>query len=119
MLVNSSCTLYRWNESKISFDRIYIPQVYWRQTKSGRTRQSGDHSTDGTTVYLYNCTEPPLSPEKDMLVKGKCSFEFTGGSDSIISSELKQFRRSTDFVVVYSIADYMVRNLQHDEIYAE
>ena len=119
MMVNASCTLYRWNQSTITYDRFFISHVYWRQTKTGKTLKTGDNNTDGTTVYLYKDAALPMNPDKDMMVRGYCPFVFNGGDEIALSAELKEFRRTYDFVVVYSFSDYMFGSLPHYEVYAE
>lgn len=119
MMVNSDCTLYRYNSSTGGYDRFYIDKVYWQQDKAGKALKSGLENVDSTTVYLYSDAYLPLTPAKDMLVKGQCPYAFTGTTEQDISAQVKAFRKNYDFVVVKSFADYMFGSLPHVEISAD
>ena len=118
MLINSDCTLYRFNKATSKYDRVYIKKVYWRQNKAGNVLKSGLQTAASTTVYFYD-ENVPKTPTKDMLVKGNCPFVFTSTTESALSDEMKQFRANYDFVVVKSVDNMMYGGLPHYEVSAD
>ena len=117
MMVNSDCTLYRYENG--SFVRYVIPKVYWRQSKAANVMKSGLASVDSTTVYLYDETVVPSSPSKDVLVKGVCPFEFDNTSAQTVSQSMKALMSQYSPVTVMSVDSMMFGSLPHIEISAK
>ena len=119
MLINSDCTLYLFDKVTNGFTRHFIPDVYWDNSKSANILKSGLQNIDSVTVYLYSDKIKPLTPQKDILVKGNCDFEFGNTSAKAISDSMKKFREQCpDFVTVNSIDEAMFGGLPHIEISA-
>lgn len=95
--------------------RKYAEKVYWCENKSGSIVKSGMQTSDSTRVYFYD-DNAPKTPAKDMLVRGKCEFEFDNQTPQSISESMKKFRTEYDFVTVMSIDDYMFGGLPHMEV---
>ena len=93
----------------------YAEKVYWCENKSGSIVKSGMQTSDSTRVYFYD-DNAPKTPAKDMLVRGKCEFEFDNQTPQSISESMKIFRAEYDFVTVMSIDDYMFGGLPHMEV---
>lgn len=120
MLINSDCTLYKYNESNKTFDRFYIPKCYWLEYDSKSQTRQGSSSQAETTVYFYEgCEAYPESPTHDMLVKGKCPFAFLSTTEQGISAELKEFRKTYKFVTIMKINNLMFGSLPHLEVFAK
>lgn len=120
MLINSDCTLYKFNEDSKTFDRYYIPSCYWLEYDDKSQRRQGQLSTADTTVYLYdNSPAFPQSPSRDMLVKGQCPYAFMSTSEQGISADFKEFREKYKFVTVMKINNLMFGSLPHYEIFAK
>ena len=120
MLINSDCTLYKYNEESKTFDRFYIPSCYWLEYDERSQSRQGQLSTADTTIYLYeNSPAFPHSPSRDMLVKGQCPYAFMSTSEQGISADFKEFRERYRFVTVMKINNLMFGSLPHYEIFAK
>ena len=115
MLANSDCTVYLFDKQTEGFVRKYAEKVYWCENKSGSIVKSGMQTSDSTRVYFYD-DNAPKTPAKDMLVRGKCEFEFDNQTPQSIPESMKMFRAEYDFVTVMSIDDYMFGGLPHMEV---
>ena len=119
MLINADCTLYAYDKVTGGFIRRFISSVYWRESKAGNVLKSGLTTADSTTVYFYSDDVVPQSVSEDMLVKGKCMFEFDNTSPQSISESMKAFRETYSFVTVMSIDNYMFGGNPHIEVSAK
>ena len=115
MLANSDCTVYLFDKQTGGFVRKYAEKVYWCENKSGSIVKSGMQTSaaQGCISMMINV---PKTPAKDMLVRGKCEFEFDNQTPQSISESMKMFRAEYDFVTVMSIDDYMFGGLPHMEV---
>lgn len=118
-MTNADCTLYRYNAETEGYDRVFIPSVYWHESKGGNTLKSGLQSVHSTTVYVYDKANLPLNPTKDLLVKGECSFTFDNTSPKSISDSFAKFKKQYKFVTVMSVDDCFYGGLPHCEITAK
>lgn len=119
MLINADCTLYRYDEGTGGFIRHFIKGVYWRENKAGNVLKSGLTTADSTTVYFYDDAVIPGTVTKDMLVKGKCGYDFDNSTQQTVSASMKEFRQSVSFVTVMSVDSMMYGGLPHVEISAK
>lgn len=119
MLKNADCTLYRYDSSTQGYERFFIPDVYWQESKAGNILKSGLNNAYSTTIYIYSQCNLPKTPAKDMLVKGLCPFEFDNASQKTISESMKEFRSLYAFVTVESIDNCFYGSLPHFEISAQ
>lgn len=118
-MTNADCTLYRYNAETEGYDRVFIPSVYWYESKGGNTLKSGLQSVHSTTVYVYDKAVLPLTPTKDMLVKGNCSFTFDNSSSETVSKSFAEFKKQYKFVTMMSADDCFFGGLPHCEITAK
>lgn len=138
MLMNESCTVYLRNGC--GFDRYYIPNCHWQESRASNVLKSGMTDADGITVYilkkaavifpngeLHPCNElfpdmhiAPKSPARDMMVFGECEFTFDNLSEQSVSESLKRFVSEYDAHTVMSIDRllYGSEDMQHYKISA-
>lgn len=120
MLVNADCTLYLFDKITSGFTRHFIEKVYWDNSKASNILKSGLQNADSFTVYLYSDEIKPLTLQKDMMIKGKCQFEFDNTSSKTISESMKKFRELyPNFLTVTAVDDAMFGGLPHIEISAK
>lgn len=119
MLKNADCTLYLYDKTTQGYERFFIPEVYWQESKAGNVLKSGLKNAHNTTVYIYSPCTVPETPTKDMLVKGLCPFEFDNSSQKTISESMKEFRSLYAFVTVESVDNCFYGSLPHFEISAQ
>ncbi len=119
MMTNADCTLYRYNAKTKGYDRYVIPSVYWHENRGGNVLKSGLQSIHGVTVFIYNGCNLPLTPAKDMLVKGVCNFEFNNSSQKNVAESFEKFKKECAFVTVMSIDDCTFGSLKHWEVTAK
>lgn len=117
MLINGSCTLYKWENN--GYNRYFIDNVYWKENKSSQTRNSGTTSQKLTDIYLYDNSVVPETPTKDIFVKGYCNFNFNNSNQETVSQSYNEFRKSNKFVTVLSVANYWYGGLPHYEVNCE
>ena len=115
MMTNADCTLYKYRKDG-GFDRYFVGGVYWHENKAGNVLKSGLQTADSTTVYFYSDSFLPLSPTKDMLVKGDCPFVFDNSTEKTVSDSMKQFRSLYRFITVMSVDDYFFGGNAHFEV---
>lgn len=118
-MINADCTLYRFNADTEGYDRVFIPSVYWHESKSGNALKSGLQSIHNTTVYLYDKANLPLNPTKDLLVKDNCPFVFDNSSPKSISESFAKFKKQYKFVTIMSVDECFYGGLPHCEITAK
>lgn len=107
--MNESCTVYI--RSGFGFDRCFIPECHWQESRASNVLKSGMTDADGITVYILskagvvfpdgeihtcgelfeNPTNAPKSAARDMIVFGKCEFTFDNSSEKTASESLKRF----------------------------
>lgn len=116
MLINADCTLYRWNAVNGGYDRFYFEQCYWDENEGAAARKLGLQHQTAVTVYLYDDSNPPQNPTKDMFVKGNCPFTFTNTSPATVSASLKQFTAAYKVRTIMSIDSRMFGGLPHIEV---
>lgn len=92
MLFNSSCTVYRAIEK--GFERSFIPECFWQESRGASLAKGGVLEDGGVFVYIPEkyAALAPKTPQKDMLVKGDCPFEFDNSSDKTVSDSMRTLR---------------------------
>lgn len=120
MIANTDCTVYRYDAITGGFDRHYISDVMWQESKASNVLKSGLQSADSTTVYIppEHAKKAPQTASKDMLIKGNCGFVFDNTSPQSISKSLMDFRKRHSFVTVMVIDCKDYGSLQHIKISA-
>lgn len=125
--MNESCTIFLKNGN--GFDRFFIPNCHWQESKASNVPKSGLQSADRITVYILVKDTPDelqtaLNSRKaaaqDVIVKGECNFTFDGSSQQKASESLKQLNTQYDTHTVMNIDRLMYgsKNLQHFKISA-
>lgn len=111
MLFNSDCTLYLWAEN--GYTRHEIRNIYWNENKSATMQKFGIWSANSAIVYFYDNKIIPINPQKDLLVRSICDFEF---NNSDISKSRQELLKSHKVYTVVSVDDYWFGSLPHYEI---
>ena len=113
MLTNADCTLYHFESGKYT-KRVY-KNIYWRCCKASNILKSGLQNADTVTVYLYeNCL--PITPQRDILVRGIVDFEFDNSSEKSISDGVSYIRENYEFITAVSVDNFLHGGLSHIEI---
>ncbi len=120
MLTNTDCTVYKYNETVLSFDRLYIPKVMWQDNKEAEIVKSGLQVSYGTLIYIpFEYSDLiPATPAKDLICKGNCPFEFSKDGEKTVSESMKDFRNNYNFLTVMGIDIKDYGSLMHFKIYA-
>ena len=92
MLYNSACTVYRAAEH--GFERTFIPECFWQESRGAAIAKGGIIADAGIIVYIPEkyAELAPRTVQKDMLVKGECSFKFDNSSEKTISDGSRTLR---------------------------
>jgi hypothetical protein len=124
-LYNSDCTLYLYtpicsNNKRIgTYKRVYISKCYWEESIKERNDTVGLKSNTQVNIILFNDSNIPKHPTKDIVVQGNCTFSF---SDSLqeenISQSIKRLKADYQCRVVQSVKKFMYGGLPHIEIVA-
>ena len=99
MLTNTGCTLYQ--ASGIGYDRVYIPAVFWMESRGAALMKGANVEDVGITVYIPEeyADSAPKTPMKDMIVKGECKIEFDNTSEKTVSESMRDLRNYLPAVV--------------------
>lgn len=99
MLTNTDCTLYR--ASGIGYERVYIPAVFWMESRGTALMKGANVEDVGITIYIPELYADlaPKTPMKDMFVKGKCKVEFDNTSEKTVSESMRDLRYYSPAVV--------------------
>lgn len=116
MLTNADCTLYRYNATSGGYDRFYFSECYWSENEGAAVRKLGMQHQTSVTVFLYDDTNPPQNPTKDMMVKGNCPFTFTNTTPATVSASLKAFIAAYKVRTVMAVDNRMFGGLPHIEV---
>lgn len=119
MMTNADCTLYLYDKDTGGYSRHFVEGVYWNENKAGNVLKSGLTSADSVAVYLYSDFVVPENPTKDMVVKGRCFFEFDNTNEKTISESMKEFKKETNFYTIMSCDNKMFGGLPHIELSAK
>ena len=132
MVTEFSCTYYKYNN--VGYDRYYISECHWEENRASNVLKSGLQTADSVIVYIpsdVSITAPNnknislgelFENAKDMLVKGKCDFEFKNITQQSVSESMNKFRTQyPQFLTVSSIDNklYGLKELQHIKISAK
>ena len=127
MLTNESCTLYLKNGN--GFDRYYIAQCHWQESKATNVTKSGMAGADGVVVYIFKKDIPAAlvsliearnDAAQDIIVRGECDFTFVNSTQQSVSQGLKTFTAAYDAhtVMSYDKLLYGSSKLQHFKLSA-
>ena len=99
MLTNTDCTLYQ--ASGIGYERVYIPAVFWMESRGAALMKGANVEDVGITVYIPEeyADSAPKTPMKDMIVKGECKFVFDNTSEKTVSEGMRDLRYHSPAVV--------------------
>lgn len=138
MVTEFSCTYYKYNN--VGYARYYISECHWEENRASNVLKSGLQTADSVIVYIpsdVSITAPnnknislgelfenasSKNVTKDMLVKGKCDFEFKNITQQSVSESMNKFRTQyPQFLTVSSIDNklYGLKELQHFKISAK
>ena len=124
MLTESSSAIYLYKGT--GFDRYFIPECHWQESKAANVLKSGNQNADGITVYIpadvwiANIKIGTLNTVKDIIIKGECDFTFNNSSDNAASESLKSLRENYEIHTIMNIDRklYGMPDLQHIKISA-
>ena len=138
MLANTDCTLYRFIDSqkikvidgyptidgvrisiKNGYERVYIPNAHWDDSRTTRITKSGLITDNSTTIYLFDKAEIPFVSGKDIIMQGKSDFIFDNTNEQTMSASLREFRQSHEFLTVSSVSHCWYGGLPHCEVSAK
>ena len=89
---NAETTLFKLTDGK--YERIFIPRVFWDETKQANTVKSGMTVTDRVSLVIpYNSVgELELAEGKDFFFKGEIALDVDNSSEKAQAESLKLLR---------------------------
>lgn len=105
MLTNTDCTVYRHTER--GYERVYIPACFWQDSHSVGLSAGGLVPADEVLLYIPEeyASRAPKTPQKDILVRGRCAYSFNNSTASTVSESLRKLTSTFATVTVVSVAN--------------
>lgn len=95
MYTNADMTLYRWNGS--GYDRQVVEKVFLCYSKISTAARTGRTDSDSVTILVpAESAVLSVTVGKDLIVPGKCPFEFDNTSQAAISAGMRMLKAENE-----------------------